>query len=43
MATRFLSCDAVRFSDGEGFNIQLDGLAPLDGRISIRVASEKKD
>jgi hypothetical protein len=29
--------------DGKGFNIQLDGLVPLDGRISIRVASEKKE
>ena len=29
--------------DGKGFNIQLDGLVPLDGRITIRIASEKKD
>ena len=29
-------------ADGKGFNIQLD-VAPLDGRISLRVASEKKD
>lgn len=28
--------------DGNGFNIQLDAV-PLDGRITIRVASEKKD
>lgn len=30
-------------SDGNGFNIRLDGLVPLDGRITVRVASEKKD
>ncbi|MGL6076743.1 MAG: hypothetical protein ACRC8S_21525 [Fimbriiglobus sp.] len=29
-------------ADGKGFNIQLD-VAPLDGRIALRVASEKKD
>jgi hypothetical protein len=29
--------------DGEGFNIQLDGLVPLDGRISVRIISEKPD
>jgi hypothetical protein len=29
-------------NDGKGFNIQLD-VAPLDGRISLRVATEKKD
>ena len=29
--------------DGAGFNIQLDGVVPLDGRITLRVASEKKD
>jgi hypothetical protein len=28
--------------DGKGFTIQLDAL-PLDGRIVLRVASEKKD
>lgn len=28
-------------SDGNGFNVQLDGLVPLDGRITLRVASEK--
>lgn len=28
--------------DGKGFNIQLDA-APLDGRITLRLASEKKD
>ena len=30
-------------ADGKGFNIQLDGLVPLDGRITVRIASEKKD
>jgi hypothetical protein len=30
-------------ADGKGFNIQLDGLVPLDGRITLRVASEKKE
>ena len=29
-------------SDGKGFNLQLE-VAPLDGRISLRVASEKKE
>ena len=29
--------------DGKGFNVQLDGLVPLDGRITFRVASEKKE
>ena len=28
--------------DGKGFNIQLDAV-PLDGRITLRLASEKKD
>lgn len=28
--------------DGKGFNVQLDVLVPLDGRITIRVASETK-
>ena len=28
--------------DGKGFNVQLD-VAPLDGRITLRVASEKKE
>jgi hypothetical protein len=28
--------------DGKGFNIQLD-VVPLDGRITLRVATEKKD
>lgn len=29
-------------ADGNGFNIQIE-CVPLDGRISLRVASEKKD
>lgn len=29
-------------ADGQGFNIQLD-CVPLDGRITLRVASEKKE
>lgn len=29
-------------SDGKGFNVQLE-CVPLDGRITLRVASEKKD
>jgi hypothetical protein len=29
-------------ADGKGFNIQLDSV-PLDGRITLRIASEKKD
>ncbi|MCY2936653.1 MAG: hypothetical protein NT172_21130 [Planctomycetota bacterium] len=28
--------------DGNGFNIQLESV-PLDGRITLRTASEKKD
>ena len=28
--------------DGKGFSIQLDAM-PLDGRITLRVASEKKE
>ena len=28
--------------DGQGFNIQLDSV-PLDGRITLRVATDKKD
>lgn len=28
--------------DGSGFNIQLE-IMPLDGRITLRVATEKKD
>jgi hypothetical protein len=29
--------------DGQGFNVQLEGLVPLDGRIVLRIASEKKE
>ena len=29
-------------ADGKGFNIQVE-VMPLDGRISLRVASEKKE
>lgn len=29
--------------NGNGLNIQLDGLVPLDGRITVLIASEKKD
>ena len=29
-------------ADGQGFNIQLE-VVPLDGRITLRVASEKKE
>lgn len=29
-------------ADGKGFNLQLE-VVPLDGRVSLRVASEKKD
>ena len=29
-------------ADGNGFSIQLE-VVPLDGRITLRVASEKKD
>jgi hypothetical protein len=28
--------------DGNGFNIQIDAV-PLDGRITLRIATEKKD
>lgn len=28
--------------DGKGFNIQIETV-PLDGRISLRIATEKKD
>jgi hypothetical protein len=30
-------------SDGQGFNVQLEGLVPLDGRLVLRIASEKKE
>ncbi|MCA9281073.1 MAG: hypothetical protein H6812_10635 [Phycisphaeraceae bacterium] len=29
-------------TDGQGFNIQLE-VAPLDGRIALRLATENKD
>jgi hypothetical protein len=29
-------------ADGKGFNVQLE-CVPLDGRVSLRVATEKKD
>lgn len=29
-------------ADGQGFNIQLE-VVPLDGRVTLRVASDKKD
>ena len=29
-------------ADGNGFNIQLE-VVPLDGRVNLRVASDKKD
>lgn len=29
-------------ADGQGFNIELDAV-PLDGRVTLRVVSEKKD
>ena len=29
-------------ADGKGFNVQLD-CVPLDGRITLRVSTEKKD
>lgn len=29
-------------SDGKGFNIQID-VVPLDGRITLRVVSDKRD
>ena len=33
---------AWQHKDGKGFNVQLD-CVPLDGRISLRVTSEKKE
>ena len=30
-------------TDGKGFNIQLDGLVPLDGRITLRVVTDKNE
>ena len=33
---------AWQHKDGKGFNIQID-MVPLDGRITLRVPSEKED
>ncbi|MFI4870325.1 MAG: hypothetical protein ACIARQ_00805 [Phycisphaerales bacterium JB061] len=33
---------AWQHGDGNGFNIQLE-VVPLDGRVTLRVASDKKD
>ena len=33
---------AWQHADGKGFNVQLE-CVPLDGRITLRVASEKKE
>ena len=33
---------AWQHADGKGFNIQIETV-PLDGRISLRIPSEKKD
>ena len=33
---------AWQHNDGNGFNIQLE-VVPLDGRVTLRVASDKKD
>lgn len=33
---------AWQHSDSNGFNIQLE-VVPLDGRVTLRVASDKKD
>ena len=33
---------AWQHKDGKGFNVQLE-VAPLDGRITLRVATEKKE
>ena len=29
-------------NDGNGYNIQMDGLVPVDGKITLRIASESK-
>ena len=36
------SAAAWAHADGNGFNVQLE-CVPLDGRITLRVASEKKE
>ena len=33
---------AWQHTDNKGFNVQID-CVPLDGRITLRIASEKKD
>jgi hypothetical protein len=33
---------AWQHQDGQGFNVQIETV-PLDGRISLRIASEKKE
>lgn len=33
---------AWQHADGNGFNIQLE-LTPLDGRVTLRIATEKKE
>lgn len=33
---------AWQHADGNGFNLQID-VVPLDGRIVLRIAAEKKD
>ena len=33
---------AWKHKDGNGFNLQIESV-PLDGRITLRVATEKKD
>jgi hypothetical protein len=33
---------AWQHADGKGFNVQVE-CVPLDGRITLRIASEKKD
>ena len=33
---------AWQHKDGKGFNIQIESV-PLDGRITLRIAAEKKD
>ncbi len=33
---------AWKHKDGNGFNIQIESI-PLDGRITLRVATDKKD
>ena len=30
-------------ADGKGFSVQCEGLLPIDGRLTLRVATEKKE